>query len=57
MSSVFHAHGVSFDLEPKGEDVLLTVIHRAACRMAPPLMFGAGWHRPTFWPPAPPAGS
>jgi uncharacterized protein YndB with AHSA1/START domain len=35
---------VSFDLQPKGNDVLLTVIHRRLPDRAAILMFGAGWH-------------
>jgi uncharacterized protein YndB with AHSA1/START domain len=35
---------ISFDLEPKGKDVLLTVIHRSLPDRAAILMFGAGWH-------------
>jgi uncharacterized protein YndB with AHSA1/START domain len=35
---------VTFDLEPKGVDVLLTVIHRRVPDRAAVLMFGAGWH-------------
>lgn len=36
--------GVSFDLEPRGQDVLLTVVHRRLPDRAAILMFGAGWH-------------
>ncbi|MDE1995678.1 MAG: SRPBCC family protein [Rhizobiaceae bacterium] len=35
---------VSFQLEPKGSDVLLTVTHRRLGDRAAMLMFGAGWH-------------
>jgi uncharacterized protein YndB with AHSA1/START domain len=35
---------VTFDLEPRGKDVLLTVIHRRVPDRAAVLMFGAGWH-------------
>ena len=35
---------VSFELEPKGEDVLLTVIHRRLRDRETTLMVGAGWH-------------
>ena len=35
---------VSFELEPKGKEVLLTVIHRRMPDRAALLMFGAGWH-------------
>lgn len=35
---------VSFELEPRGKDVLLTVIHRRVPDRAAALMFGAGWH-------------
>jgi uncharacterized protein YndB with AHSA1/START domain len=35
---------VSFDLETRGKDVLLTVIHRRMPDRAAALMFGAGWH-------------
>lgn len=35
---------VSFDLEPKGDHVLLTVIHRGIFDRANMLMIGAGWH-------------
>lgn len=35
---------VSFELEPRGRDVLLTVIHRRMADRAAVLMFGAGWH-------------
>ena len=35
---------VSFELEPRGDDVLLTVIHRRLPSRDYMLMFGAGWH-------------
>jgi uncharacterized protein YndB with AHSA1/START domain len=35
---------VSFELEPKGNDVLLTVIHRRLPDRATLLKVGAGWH-------------
>ena len=35
---------VSFELEPMGNEVLLTVIHRRLPDRATLLMFGAGWH-------------
>lgn len=35
---------VSFELEPKGSDVLLRVIHRGISDRANVLMIGAGWH-------------
>jgi uncharacterized protein YndB with AHSA1/START domain len=35
---------VSFELEPEGDEVLLTVIHRRLSDRATTLMFGAGWH-------------
>jgi uncharacterized protein YndB with AHSA1/START domain len=35
---------VSFELEPKGKDVLLTVIHRRLPDRATLLKVGAGWH-------------
>jgi uncharacterized protein YndB with AHSA1/START domain len=35
---------VSFELEPKGEDVLLTVIHRRVPDRATLLKVSAGWH-------------
>lgn len=35
---------VSFDLEPKGDQVLLTVLHRGISDRANMLMIGAGWH-------------
>ena len=35
---------VSFGLEPKGERVLLTVIHRRLPDRKVMLMVGAGWH-------------
>ncbi|MFU0507625.1 SRPBCC family protein [Pseudaminobacter sp. NGMCC 1.201702] len=34
----------SFELEPKGRDVLLTVIHRGLSDRPNMLMVGAGWH-------------
>lgn len=36
--------GVSFELEPTGHGVLLTVIHRRLPDRATLLMVGAGWH-------------
>jgi uncharacterized protein YndB with AHSA1/START domain len=36
--------GVSFELEPKGAEVLLTLIHRRIPDRATMLMIGAGWH-------------
>ncbi len=36
--------GVSFELEPQGNEVLLTVIHRRLPDRATMLMIGAGWH-------------
>ena len=36
--------GVSFELEPKGDDVLLTVIHRRVPDRATLLKVSAGWH-------------
>jgi uncharacterized protein YndB with AHSA1/START domain len=36
--------GVSFELEPKGDEVLLTVIHRRLPDRAMMLMVGPGWH-------------
>ena len=36
--------GVSFELEPKGDEVLLTLIHRRLPDRATMLMIGAGWH-------------
>jgi uncharacterized protein YndB with AHSA1/START domain len=36
--------GVSFELEPKGNRVLLTVIHRRLPDRATMLMVAAGWH-------------
>ncbi|HKN29098.1 MAG TPA: SRPBCC family protein [Roseiarcus sp.] len=36
--------GVSFELEPKGDRVLLTVIHSRLPDRATMLMVGAGWH-------------
>ena len=35
---------VSFELEPKGQQVLLTLIHRRLSDRSATLMFGAGWH-------------
>jgi uncharacterized protein YndB with AHSA1/START domain len=35
---------VSFELDPKGKEVLLTVIHRRLPDRATMLMIGAGWH-------------
>jgi uncharacterized protein YndB with AHSA1/START domain len=35
---------VSFELEPRGAEVLLTVIHRRLPDRATTLMVGAGWH-------------
>lgn len=35
---------VSFELEPKGKEVLLTVIHRRLPDRGTLLMVGAGWH-------------
>ena len=35
---------VSFDLEPRGSQVLLTVTHRGISDRANMLMIGAGWH-------------
>jgi uncharacterized protein YndB with AHSA1/START domain len=35
---------VSFELEPQGSEVLLTVIHRRLPDRATTLMIGAGWH-------------
>lgn len=35
---------VSFDLEPKGDDVLLTLIHRRVPDRTTLLKVGAGWH-------------
>lgn len=35
---------VSFELEPRGDKVLLTVIHRRVLDRAMLLMVGAGWH-------------
>jgi uncharacterized protein YndB with AHSA1/START domain len=37
--------GVSFDLEPRGDNVLLTVIHRRVPERATLLNVSAGWHR------------
>src|SRR3954469_23641617 len=36
--------GVSFELEPKGNDVLLTVIHRRVTERATLLNVSGGWH-------------
>jgi uncharacterized protein YndB with AHSA1/START domain len=36
--------GVSFELEPKGKDVLLTVIHRRVTDRATLLNVSGGWH-------------
>jgi uncharacterized protein YndB with AHSA1/START domain len=36
--------GVSFELEPKGDNVLLTVIHRRVPERATLLNVSAGWH-------------
>jgi uncharacterized protein YndB with AHSA1/START domain len=38
------AGDVTFDLEPKGKDVLLSVTHRRLPDRAMTLMVGAGWH-------------
>lgn len=35
---------VTFDLEPQGDEVLLTVTHRRLSDRATTLMVGAGWH-------------
>ena len=35
---------VSFELEPKGKEVLLTIIHRRLPTRQTMLMIGAGWH-------------
>jgi uncharacterized protein YndB with AHSA1/START domain len=35
---------VSFDLEPKGDQVLLTLVHRRIPERSTRLMVGAGWH-------------
>lgn len=35
---------VSFELEPKGDDVLLTVVHRRLANREAMLMVGPGWH-------------
>ncbi|MGH8085017.1 MAG: SRPBCC family protein [Lysobacter sp.] len=35
---------VTIDLEPKGDQVLLTVVHRGISDRANLLMIGAGWH-------------
>lgn len=35
---------VSFELEPRGKDVLLTVVHRRLPDRGTMLMVGAGWH-------------
>jgi uncharacterized protein YndB with AHSA1/START domain len=36
--------GVSFELDPRGSDVLLTLTHRRLPDRATMLMIGAGWH-------------
>jgi uncharacterized protein YndB with AHSA1/START domain len=36
--------GVSFELQPSGDDVLLTVIHRRVSERAVLLNVSAGWH-------------
>ncbi|MGH8075579.1 MAG: SRPBCC family protein [Lysobacter sp.] len=36
--------GVTFDLESKGDQVLLTLVHRGISDRANMLMIGAGWH-------------
>ena len=36
--------GVSFELEPRGDDVLLTVTHRKIADPAMRLNISAGWH-------------
>ena len=36
--------GVSFELEPRGDDVLLTLIHRRVTDRAILLRVSAGWH-------------
>jgi uncharacterized protein YndB with AHSA1/START domain len=38
------AGDVSFELVPKGDEVLLTLIHRRLSDRATMLMIGAGWH-------------
>ena len=38
------SEGVTFTLEPKGKDVLLTVLHRRLPDRQTMLMVGAGWH-------------
>ncbi len=41
----WHGSGhVSFELEPHGGEVLLTLIHRRVPDREMTLMFGAGWH-------------
>ena len=35
---------VSFDLEPRGDEVLLTLVHRRIPERPMRLMIGAGWH-------------
>ncbi|HMQ91928.1 MAG TPA: SRPBCC family protein [Amaricoccus sp.] len=35
---------VSFELEPRGEEVLLTLVHRRIAQRPMRLMIGAGWH-------------
>ena len=35
---------VTFDLEPRGDQVLLTLVHRGISDRANLLMIGAGWH-------------
>ena len=35
---------VTFGLEPKGDDVLLTLVHRRISDRANTVMIGAGWH-------------
>jgi uncharacterized protein YndB with AHSA1/START domain len=35
---------VTFDLTPKGEEVLLTIVHRRLADRATMLMVGPGWH-------------
>jgi uncharacterized protein YndB with AHSA1/START domain len=35
---------VSFELEPRGEEVLLTLVHRRIPQRPMRLMIGAGWH-------------
>jgi uncharacterized protein YndB with AHSA1/START domain len=41
---VWGSGDVTFELEPKGQDVLLTVVHRRLPDRATTLMIGAGWH-------------